>query len=203
MSSYSFNGHKRTFYYPAAREAKSRKGEHQLMSNESAIIVPIPEVEPVVGPLRWQYDVGARLGIPAHITLLYPFRRALAAVDEIERLRDVCASIRAFPFSFIEVRRFPHTAYLYPDKSEIFAQITRTLGSIWPDCKPYNGAFADVIPHLTVADRVDLEILSAVEDSLRHQLPIRCMAREIGLLTSDREGMWSKQASFPLTVKNG
>ena len=42
------------------------------MGNESAIIVPAPEVEPVVGPLRLQFDMGARLGIPAHITLLYP-----------------------------------------------------------------------------------------------------------------------------------
>jgi 2'-5' RNA ligase len=173
------------------------------MSNESAIIVPIPEVEPVVGPLRLQYDISARLGVPAHITLLYPFRSDLAAVAEIERLRNVCAPIEAFPFSFTEVRRFPDTAYLYPDKSEMFAQITRTLTSIWPDYKPYNGAFSDVIPHLTVADRVDVETLSAVEDSLRHLLPIRCMAREICLLTSNSEGRWSKLASFPLDVKKG
>jgi hypothetical protein len=43
------------------------------MGNDSAIIMPVPEVEAVVGPLRLQYDALARLGIPAHITLLYPF----------------------------------------------------------------------------------------------------------------------------------
>jgi hypothetical protein len=148
------------------------------MSNQSAIIVPVPEVESVVGPLRLQYDNSARLGVPAHVTLLYPIRPAQAVVAEIRTLRDACASIEAFPFSFTEVRRFPETAYLHPDKSERFAQITRTLVGIWPDCKPYNGAFAEITPHLTVADRVGHETLTAVEDSLRRHLPIACVARE-------------------------
>jgi 2'-5' RNA ligase len=172
------------------------------MSNESAIIVPIPEVESVVGPLRLQFDVGARIGVPAHITLLYPFRSAQAVVDEIERLRDVCASIEAFPFSFTEVRRFPETAYLHPDKSETFAQITKILVGIWPDCKPYNGAFAETTPHLTVADRVDPETLAAVEHSLRPHLPIQCVAREAWLLTSDDAGMWSRKERFALAAMN-
>jgi 2'-5' RNA ligase len=168
------------------------------MSNESAIIVPIPEVEPVVRPLRLRYDPGARLGIPAHITLLYPFRTAQAAGEEIKALGAVCASTDAFSFSFTEVRRFPHTAYLHPDKPEIFTQITKTLTAIWPDCRPYGGAHPDIIPHLTVADRVDTETLIMVENSLRSHLPIRCVAREVWLLTSDIAGMWSRKASFPL-----
>jgi hypothetical protein len=170
------------------------------MGNESAIIVPAPEVEPVVGPLRLQFDMGARLGIPAHITLLYPFRSAQAVAGEIKTLRDVCASVEVFPFSFIEVRGFPETAYLHPDKSEIFAQITGTLAGTWPDCKPYNGAFSEIIPHLTVADHVDRAILTTVEDSVRPHLPIHCVAREVWLLTSDDSGMWSKKACFPLAA---
>jgi 2'-5' RNA ligase len=170
------------------------------MGNESAIIVPIPEVEAVVGPLRLQYDGAARLGVPAHVTLLYPFCAPQAVAGEIKALREVCASIRAFPFSFIEVRRFPATAYLHPDKSETFAQIIRTLVKSWPDCKPYNGAFVDIVPHLTVADKVDVATLSAVEDSLRGQLPIQCVAKEIWLLTSDDVGMWLKRASLSLAA---
>ena len=168
------------------------------MGNESAIIIPIAEVEPIVGSLRLQYDRAAQLGVPAHITLLYPFCSPQAATGEIETLKHVCASIEAFSFSFTEIRRFPATAYLHPDKSERFAQITRTLVKKWPECQPYNGAFPDIIPHLTVADHVDRETLVAVEDSLRRQLPIQCVAREVWLLTSDHMGMWSKKAFFSL-----
>jgi 2'-5' RNA ligase len=168
------------------------------MGNESALIIPVPEVEPIVEPVRWQYDAMARLGIPAHITLLYPFYPGQEVGNEIESLRRVCASIVAFSFSFTEVRRFPATAYLHPDQSERFAQITRTLTKMWPDRKPYGGAFAEIIPHLTVADRVDSETLSAVVNSLHHQLPIRCLAKEVWLLTSNDAGIWSRRGCFPL-----
>jgi 2'-5' RNA ligase len=167
------------------------------MGNESAIIIPIPEAEPIVGPLRLQYDGAARLGVPAHITVLYPFCPRQDAVGEIEALRDVCRSIDMFSFSFTEVRRFSATAYLHPDESEAFVQITRTFAQRWPDYKPYNGAHTDIVPHLTVADRVDNQTLVAVEESLRRQLPLRCVAAETWLLISDHAGVWSKREVFP------
>jgi hypothetical protein len=43
------------------------------MANESAIIMPVAEVEPIVSPLRLQCDQSAALGVAAHITLLFPF----------------------------------------------------------------------------------------------------------------------------------
>jgi 2'-5' RNA ligase len=172
------------------------------MGNEAAVIVPIPEVEPVVGALRLQYDPAPRLGVPAHITLLYPFCRPQVVAHEINTLANVCESIAVFQFSFTEVRQFPATAYLHPDKAEAFAQITRTLMNIWPECRPYGGAFPDIVPHLTVADRVSAEILSTVEELLRGQVPIACVAREIWLITSDHAGTWSKEASFALPVFN-
>jgi hypothetical protein len=168
------------------------------MGNESAVIVPIPEVEPFVGPLRLQYDASARLGVPAHITLLYPFCAAEAADEAIPRLTEVFALIESFDFAFTEVRRFPATAYLHPDKAEAFVEMIRALSETWPDCKPYGGAFTSIVPHLTVADRVDGEILAAVEDSLRRHLPIACVAREAWLMTSDAAGMWSRKARFSL-----
>ncbi len=172
------------------------------MGNESAVIIPIPEVEPVVARLRRQYDRSAGLGVPAHVTLLYPFCPPPVPVSEITTLEHVCASITAFPFSFTEVRRFPATAYLHPDQEETFTQIIRLFIKTWSDCKPYGGAHADVVPHLTVAHGVDAETLSAVEDFLRGQLPIPCVAREVWLLTSNQKGIWSKKAGFPLAGPN-
>jgi len=89
---------------------------------------------------------------------------------------------------------------LHPHRPEAFAQIIRTLIKIWPDRQPYGGAFSEIIPHLTVADRVGPEVLNAVEESLRPQLPIHCVAREAWLMTSDEAGMWSKMACFPLAA---
>jgi hypothetical protein len=170
------------------------------MGNESAIILPVPEAEPIVGKLRLQYDPAARLGAPAHITLLYPFCPADAAAGEIGKLRDVCATIERFQFSLIEVRRFPATAYLHPDAAEKFAQITKSLVDIWPAYSPYAGVHPDIIPHLTVADRVTAETLRKVGALLRDQLPIPCAAREVWLITSNEAGLWSKTPALPLAA---
>jgi hypothetical protein len=115
----------------------------------------------------------------------------------MEVLRDVCQSIEKFTFSFTEVRRLSATAYLRPDKSEAFVQITETFVQRWPDCKPYGGAHNNIVPHLTVADRVDSQTLSAVEEVLRRQLPLKCVAAEIWLLTSDHAAVWSRRGVFP------
>ncbi len=167
------------------------------MANESAIILPVPEAEPIVGGLRLQHDPGARLAVPAHITLLYPFCPADAVGAEMARLRAVVAAIKSFRFSLTEVRHFPATAYLHPDAAEKFAQITRTLMNIWPAYSPYAGSHPDIIPHLTVADRVNAETLQKVEAALRDQLPIPCLAHEAWLITSNQAGLWSKKAGLP------
>jgi hypothetical protein len=40
---------------------------------ESALLVPVPAAEPAVGQHRARLDEAARDGVPAHITVLYPF----------------------------------------------------------------------------------------------------------------------------------
>ena len=47
----------------------------------SALIVAVPEVEPLVGDWRSRYD-NATLGVPAHVTLLFPFVPA-AQLDDV------------------------------------------------------------------------------------------------------------------------
>jgi len=167
------------------------------MKNESAIIVPIGEVEPIVSALRLQYDGSARLGVPAHITLLCPFCPSPATKD-IDILAEMFSGIEAFEFTFTEVRRFPRTAYLHPNDSESFVRIVEALVEKWPDHKPYNGAFSNVVPHLTVADDAENQVLDEVESSLLCHLPIRCIAAEAWLVLADDAGFWAKKAAFPL-----
>src|SRR5437660_989822 len=40
---------------------------------ESALLIPVPEAEPLVGQWRLEHDPSARAGVPPHVTLLYPF----------------------------------------------------------------------------------------------------------------------------------
>ena len=48
---------------------------------ESALVVLVPEAESLVKPFRDRYDPAAAAGVPAHITLLYPFKHP----DEVDQ----------------------------------------------------------------------------------------------------------------------
>ena len=48
------------------------RGGRQAVAGESAIIVPV-QVPVAVGRLRDRMDPSAAQGVPAHVTLLYPF----------------------------------------------------------------------------------------------------------------------------------
>jgi len=168
------------------------------MPLESGIVIPVPEAESIVGELRSRHDPQARYGVPAHITLLYPFTHPTKVADALAALHESFNRVPAFDFSLVEVRRFPATAYLHPEPSAVFARLTDMLVRQWPDFQPYGGAFSVVTPHLTIADRVAPDALDAVDAAVSAQLPIACRATEAWLLCSDEHGFWSTREVFRL-----
>ncbi|HYT30158.1 MAG TPA: hypothetical protein VEN82_05235, partial [Actinomycetota bacterium] len=49
----------------------------------SGILIPVPEAEDLVGAWRARFDPGGGRGVPAHITLLFPFVPASHLTDPI------------------------------------------------------------------------------------------------------------------------
>src|ERR1700738_4017517 len=88
-----------------------------MSPSESALVVLVPEAEAVAKPFRDQYDPSAAAGMPAHITLLYPFKapREVANIT-LGKLRDCFARFEPIQFSLSTIRRFPiEVLYLVPD----------------------------------------------------------------------------------------
>src|ERR1700754_3481477 len=83
---------------------------------ETALIVPIPEVEAAVGPHRARHDAAARWGVPAHVTALYPFVAPDALTPEVlDAVRATVAATPRFTVEFTEVRWFgSQVAWLAP-----------------------------------------------------------------------------------------
>ena len=74
------------------------------MSAESALVVLIPEAEVAVGSLRQRFDPSAALGLPAHVTILYPFKPpAELTLDVIDQLAELFARVPPFDVSFSEL----------------------------------------------------------------------------------------------------
>ena len=159
------------------------------MSRRTALIVEVPEAEPAVSELRHQHDSSAATGVPAHITILFPFMDG-ADVDE-EALARLFSRFRAFDFVLDRVERFQEgIVWLHPEPSLPFVDLTAAVEQRWPDYPPYEGMFDTPIPHLTVSETpIDFQ----------PQLPIASQARQVTLIEQgEASGRWSTRRIFPL-----
>lgn len=163
----------------------------------SALIIVVPEAEPLVHEWRLRYD-NAELGIPAHVTLIFPFVDA-DEIDEklVDELRGLFAVQPAFSFTLARVARFQDVAWLAPDPSDPFRRLTDLIFSRYPDYPPYEGIHEEVLPHLTVV-MGDAALQDEVEAALAPHLPIGAHAGEVTLLVEDESGHWSESERFPL-----
>ncbi len=169
-----------------------------MAPDQSTILVPVPIAEPIVGGWRERYDPVAKLGIPAHITILYPFMAPERIDGTVERaLARLFGSRAAFDFQLVETRRFPRTLYLAPDANVAWADLTRLVVSRFPDHPPYGGKYDTIIPHLTVADDVDVAVIEEIEPTIARALPVRARATEVWLMESE-QGVWRTRGTFSL-----
>jgi 2'-5' RNA ligase len=155
----------------------------------TALIVPVPEAEPQVGELRLAHDSSAARGVPAHVTILFPFLDS-ADLDEAA-IADLISQFPAFDFELDRVEQFPDgTTWLRPTPSSPFVDLTAAVSQRWPECPPYEGLHDEVIPHLTIGD-------TALD--VQFELPIAARAREVMLIEEDEpSGRWTARLHLPL-----
>jgi 2'-5' RNA ligase len=163
----------------------------------TALIVAVPEAEPLVGTWRAKHDWSAQHGVPAHITLLFPFVPT-EKVDEqlIGDLRDLFGSQPTFAYRLPRVARFPDVAWLAPEPDEPFRRLTELIVSCYPDYPPYEGIHIEAIPHLTVGEG-DTTLQDEIDAALTPHLPIHAEAQGVTLLLEDDMGHWRVSDEFP------
>jgi hypothetical protein len=115
---------------------------------ESALVVLVPEAEALVKPFRDRYDPSAAAGMPAHITLLYPFKSPDELDDAVlADLRHCFARFAPIRYALASTRRFPvDVLYLAPEPDEPFRRLTLAIWERYPDTPPYGGKWPDIIP---------------------------------------------------------
>jgi hypothetical protein len=158
------------------------------------LLIPVPEAEAAVASATGR--VGAQHGLPVHVTVVYPFAPAHAADANVRAsLRDLLSGISGFRFVLSGVGRFPGVLYLAPQPAEPFVALTKAVEARWPRYPPYGGAFAEVIPHVTVQEGPEPPAAVA---ALERALPIDATAREVWLMAPVGEDEWSCVDRFPL-----
>ena len=175
-----------------------------VYGRRSALVVLVPEAEPVVGRWREHLDPAAKLGVPAHLTVLFPFVAPEQIDDDVRSLlTSALAEVDEFDFVLDRVDWFgDDVVWLGPTPAAPFTQLTERIVKEWPDHPPYGGAFDQVVPHLTVGDGADLADLRRAADDVERHLPIRGHAREVHLIVgSDKAASWTTSEAFALRAR--
>ena len=163
------------------------------------MLLPVPQAEPLVSAWRARHDPVAAAGVPAHISLIVPWipPPAIHPAD-LADLAEVTAGTPCWDFSLTGVSWFGRRVlWLVPEPAEPFQELTARLAERFGTL-PWDGAFGEVVPHLTVghADG-DAARLDRVGEDLTARLPVACRAEELWVMVASGR-RWAVKARCPL-----
>src|ERR1700754_363460 len=161
----------------------------------------VPEAEPVVGDLRDRLDPAAKLGLGAHITLVYPFLDSDAITPAaIARLREVALAHAAPAFELATVRTFPSTVWLEPSPSSAIVSLATALERAFPERPRHGREFPDFVPHVSVARNMRRDrdaVIATLEERLHSGRPVACLPRHVHVMQRE-PGAWRTRVAVPL-----
>ena len=165
----------------------------------TALVALVPEAEPVVGRWRADLDPSASLGMPPHVTILFPWLPPDALHSgELGALGEIVAGVQPFDVEFVEFGRFPTTLWLAPRPADPFVRLTLEVERRWPDTPAYSGKFPSIVPHLSIGDAVDPDALGHVVADIAPRLPISARVDEIVVMTRAEDRSWTRHSAYPL-----
>lgn len=171
-------------------------------ATETAVLALVPEAEPVVGEHRRRLDPTTAAGVPAHVTVLYPFVPPVeVTTTTVAALCDAVGPVAPFPCTFAATGWFGEDLlWLAPSAQASFRELTARVWRAFPAQVPYDGEH-DPHPHLTVGYRrhVSLEALRAAEMQIVPRLPVVARVDRLHLLAGARTAdSWRVVAALPL-----
>jgi 2'-5' RNA ligase len=167
---------------------------------ETAVVIRVPEAEPLIGPYRRAHTPSGAEGVPAHVTILVPFADStLLAAGMLRELRETLAEFSPFRFAINRLARFPGppgVLYGVPSPDAPFVRLTERLRFRF-GFLPYGGEHTSVIPHLTIATSLPASELDMIEAEVEPWLPIASSADACELWEHADRG-WRMLHSIPL-----
>lgn len=169
---------------------------------QCALLVTVPEAEEAVARHRAEFDEAAAFGIPAHVTVLFPFMSPPAVDGRVaDALAAAVSTVPRFRASFERTGWFgTNVLWLAPTPTASFGALIAAVADAFPDYPPFEGRHEVVIPHLTVGhDVAPGSGLEEAEARVRECLPIHADITEVGLWCgTDMPGGWRRMMGFPL-----
>ena len=169
----------------------------------SAIIVRA-DLPPGLEHLRQTHVSDAADGVPAHVTLLYPFVRW----DELDpptcrKIASVAARHAPFDYTMTGAARWPDTIYVAVEPAEPFIRLQADLATTFPDYPIYGeGRDFEFTPHITVAEGQAVDDDETVADPAWAALPLPARAAWLDVIATDG-AKWDLVWRVPLGPSDG
>ncbi len=161
-------------------------------------MVEVPGADQLMGDYYRRHTSSGAEGMPPHITLLVPF--VDSEVLPLDEVTEIMRRFEPFDFALTQPCRFGRrdvVLWLAPEPSAPFVAITGALVRAFPAYQPYEGAFDEVVPHLTVAVSRDPHLLDAIEPEVAAGLPFRARATS-ATIVQHVDGGWARHSTLPL-----
>lgn len=165
----------------------------------TALVIPVPEADPALAAVGSRYPGLVRDGLPAHLTVLYPW---LPGTDVDDYARRSCAALAASvepaEAVFREIGVHPGMVFLRPADPGPADRLIAGARDRWPALPPYGGKYPDSPAHVTLAlGELSPEEIAGVRELVEPLLPIRSPLAELRLVALGPDG-WLATDRWPL-----
>jgi len=166
---------------------------------ETALVLVLDDAEPFDSVRRDFATATVALGIPFHVTLLYPFAPRDELTDAvIAETRALFAAREPIEFSLTRIATWPDVVYAVPEPDAALRECMRALYQLFPSWPPYGGEHAEVVPHATLGEDVDAtRVVAEIERRLAGELPRHYKLDAAMLLEEFALDEWRPRERFP------
>jgi hypothetical protein len=149
---------------------------------------------------RSSYPDGVARGIPLHVTVLVPW---VEEVDDahLARAGRALRTVGPVEFDLVALDRFAGVLWLRPEPDTGIRALMAAVCAEYPDCKPYDGAFDDPVPHATMAvgPHVDgAPVAAELASRLASIVPVRCSVDAVAVLEQRDPPAWTRRTEIAL-----
>lgn len=165
----------------------------------SGLVLAVPVLQNFVDRHRHPADQSGALGVPAHVTALYPWVRPPLTDDVLDECGRVVQDFGPISMSFRRVATFPvGVVYLVPEPDARLRALTALLVQAYPDCVPYDGEHPDPQPHLTVTTGPPDDLSELAARAAAVLTPTYCTVSALTALEQEPDGHWRTVRMLPL-----
>jgi 2'-5' RNA ligase len=171
---------------------------------ETAVAIVLDDARPQLEPVRAQFHAGSvAMGIPLHVTLLYPFAPAGRIDDRVlAELADFFGKRDALTLTLVGLAEFPGVVYAVPEPRDELVAMMHALYDQYPEYPPYEGEFPDPVPHASLAELGEgvsqEDVVAQIRARTDSLFPLACAIRDVALLEERAPDRWRERQRFPL-----